>query len=125
MTKNFIFGALVSVFYLSGFSVEAAVKKADFLEGFKKSAANTFCGENTYFRKCFQVEKDVCSKAVNEKVGDCLSSAQKDFPDTLKNKEEGGNLGRKIGVCLGEKLEADWASKKKASADCSDPKKWN
>lgn len=125
MSKNFIFGAVFFATNLLAFPVDAAVKKTDFLEGFKKGAANTFCGENTYFQKCFQVDKDVCTKAVNDKIGDCVSSAQKDFPDTLKNKEEGGSLGRKIGVCVGEKLEADWSSKKKASADCSDPKKWN
>ena len=114
----FLFGTLTS-------AALAATPKSQFLEKFKKSAPNTFCGENTYFQKCFQIDKAACAKTVNDKIGDCILSSEKEYPESLTKKEEGGNLGRKVGTCLGEKLETEWKEKKVASTECADPKKWN
>ncbi len=104
--------------------VFAAMPKTEFVEKFKKMAPATFCGEGTYFQKCFTLEKDQCTKAVNENVGECITTGEKDVPATLKSKEDGGELGKKIGTCLGEKLEISWKDKKKTLAECSNADAW-
>ncbi len=105
-------------------SAVAAMPKTEFVEKFKKMAPSTFCGESTYFQKCFTLEKDQCTKALNENIGECVTASEKDAPATLKAKEDGGELGKKIGTCLGEKLETSWQDKKKTLAECANPDAW-
>lgn len=118
---KFVMVILLAIF---SSSTQAAMPKTEFVEKFKKLAPTTFCGEGTYFQKCFTLEKDQCNKAVNENLGECITASDKDFPATLQAKEDGGELGKKIGTCLGDKLEVSWKDKKKSLAECSNADAW-
>lgn len=116
---------LLSILICSSASAnEVNMGKAQFLEEFKKKLPETFCGEKTYFRKCYDTTLEKCTKLVSEAAKGCVTTLEPGMPPKLTQLAEGKTWGEKIGSCVGNKFETDSVKEKKDLPDCKDPAKW-
>ena len=118
--------ALVVAFLLSGKAqcADILITKTQFVDGVKATFPDSFCGDDTYFRKCFVSAKDDCTKSMKTATNSCIEKMQSDFPPNFRQPTDGQSWGEKLGGCIGEKFEIEKSKTRLQTADCKDVNKW-
>lgn len=105
-------------------AADDTLSKARFLDGMKAGMPASFCADKTYFRECFSISKDDCTKAVTAAVSACADKLQGEVPAQLHQPADGQKWGEKLGNCAGVKFEEEKSTLKLKKPECSDETKW-
>jgi hypothetical protein len=88
---------------------------------FHLGLAKSFCAENQFFRKCFDVTEAECLQTATRATDTCLASETARMPATV-DEVSGRTWGKKVGGCAGGQYQRALASKMKHTEGCFEEK---
>jgi len=94
---------------------------ADYMQ---KALPEAFCQEGSYFRSCFQANKEQCTYIADSVTSECLARYNEQIPDSLNQPEDGTYWGEKIGGCAGTLFEYKLLKVRISSQKCDNPANW-
>lgn len=100
--------------------------KEQFQKQFETVLPESFCKEDEFYRKCFQVDKATCEKQMTGATKTCFKKMDQKIPSQLIQPQQGAEWGQKIGSCAATEYETSLKKAKRFTATtvCKDPKKW-
>jgi len=105
-------------------AAEFTIPRAQYVQEMPGALSLAFCGEATYFARCFEIGANPCAETAAKVASACVAELSSQLPATLNQPADGQEWGRKIGACAGTKFEEIKAAEKKASPECQDASKW-
>jgi hypothetical protein len=108
----------------SGVAGAQTVDRQAWLASMRQILPAAFCQDGSYFRDCFTLTPDACNAAANRAAEACIRQFSAQIPARLRQPDDGGVWGQKIGSCAGSLFEVNSMAAKRNSAVCNDPAAW-
>lgn len=111
---------------LSGVYLESHAQKINLISGadwkkqMKVELVGDLCRPNSYFSKCYNFGDSKCQSVVNSYYGLC--EIQQKIPKQVRVYDQGIEIGKKIGKCVGQKISARHT--RAISSTCNDRGLW-
>jgi hypothetical protein len=95
------------------------------VDAMRRSLPSAFCGNDTFFRSCFQVDAAGCQTRIRDEMDRCLREQPELVPDHI-NVETGREAGQSLGACVGTGYQTKLAADGKFvdTPVCNDPTHW-
>ena len=100
------------------------ISRDDWVKALRTALPAAFCKPEQYFRQCFKVTQAECEQTALSTTRVCLEDLKDKIPETLKQPDDGGLWGAKVGECAGNAYEVSLTKKKIQSDKCNDPNAW-
>jgi len=82
-----------------------------------------FCGEQQYFRQCFDVDANTCKRTMASASRDCIDQIESDVPAELDGQSR-QKWGEPVGECAAQAYETSLASQRVDSERCNNADNW-
>jgi len=101
----------------------AGVAKSQWLDQMETAVPSNFCGEQQYFRQCFDVDANTCKRTMASAARDCIGQIESDVPAELDGQSR-QKWGERVGECAAQAYETNLASQRVDSKRCNNADNW-
>ena len=99
------------------------VPKSDWIVYMKSALPSGLCGEEQYYKECFDISHSKCILTAGAAIDACIDKDEENLPDVIDS-TEGKKWGAILGYCTGKRFEKELADKRLNTQKCSNPVYW-
>ena len=103
---------------------EVSVPQDSWSNGIKTALPAAMCREGSYFRACFDVTEEQCSRTVTAATADCVEQFAPEMPALFNQPQDGQHWGQRVGGCAANGYMSAHKASKLDKPSCENAAAW-